>query len=86
MIGLSLFSGVGGLDLAFEWAGGTVAAMCEIDPFRQKVLRKYWPDVPLLGDVKEVKGADGRELGMPPIAAAIAQANVAREVRNVMNL
>lgn len=39
MIGLSLFSGVGGLDLAFEWAGGTVAAMCEIDPFCRKVLR-----------------------------------------------
>ena len=38
MIGLSLFSGVGGLDLAFEWAGGTVAAMCEIDPFCRKVL------------------------------------------------
>lgn len=58
MIGLSLFSGVGGLDLAFEWAGGTVAAMCEIDPFCRKVLRKHWSDVPLFGDVKEVKGAD----------------------------
>ena len=58
MIGLSLFSGVGGLDLAFEWAGGTVAAMCEIDPFCRKVLRKHWPDVPLFGDVKEVSGKD----------------------------
>ncbi len=58
MTGLSLFSGVGGLDLAFEWAGGTVAAMCEINPFCRKVLRKHWPDVPLFGDVKEVKGAD----------------------------
>ena len=58
MIGLSLFSGVGGLDLAFEWAGGTVAAMCEIDPFCRKVLRKHWPDVPLFGDVKEVSGRD----------------------------
>ena len=58
MTGLSLFSGIGGLDLAFEWAGGTVAAMCEIDPFCRKVLRKHWPDVPLFGDVKEMKGAD----------------------------
>ena len=58
MIGLSLFSGVGGLDLAFEWAGGTVAAMCEIDPFCRKVLRKHWPNVPLFGDVKGVRGAD----------------------------
>lgn len=30
--------------------------MCEIDPFCQKVLRKHWPDVPLFGDVREVKG------------------------------
>lgn len=58
MIGFSLFSGVGGLDLAFEWAGGTVAAMCEIDPFCRKVLRKHWPDVPMFGDVREVKGTD----------------------------
>lgn len=58
MTGLSLFSGIGGLDLAFEWAGGTVTAMCEIDPFCRKVLRKHWPDVPLFGDVKEVKGKD----------------------------
>ena len=58
MTGLSLFSGIGGLDLAFEWAGGTVAAMCEIDPFCRKVLRKHWPDVPLFGDVKGVSGRD----------------------------
>ena len=35
-----------------------MAAMCEIDPFCRKVLRKHWPDVPLFGDVREVKGAD----------------------------
>ena len=58
MIGLSLFTGVGGLDLAFEWAGGTVAAMCEIDPFCRKVLRNHWPEVPLFGDVREVSGKD----------------------------
>lgn len=56
MTGLSLFSGIGGLDLAFEWAGGTVAAMCEIDPFCQKVLRKHWPDVPLFGDRRAGRG------------------------------
>lgn len=58
MTGLSLFSGIGGMDIAFEWAGGTVAAMCEIDPFCRKVLRKHWPNVPLFGDVKELKGTD----------------------------
>ena len=58
MKGLSLFSGIGGLDLAFEWAGGQVAAMCEIDKYCQKVLRKHWPDVPLFGDIKELSSAD----------------------------
>ena len=53
--GLSLFSGIGGLDLAFEWAGGHVAAMCEIDTYCQRVLRKHWPDIPLFNDVREVK-------------------------------
>lgn len=54
MKGLSLFSGIGGLDLAFEWAGGEVAAMCEIEPYCQKVLRKHWPNVPLFEDIREI--------------------------------
>ena len=58
MKGLSLFSGIGGLDLAFEWAGGEVVAMCEIDPYCQKVLRKHWPKIPIFGNVKELKGSD----------------------------
>ena len=56
--GLSLFSGIGGLDLAFEWAGGVVSAMCEIEPYCRKVLRKHWPDVPLFEDIREMKGSD----------------------------
>ena len=58
MKGLSLFSGIGGLDLAFEWAGGEVVAMCEINPYCQKILKKHWPDVPIFKDVKEMKGED----------------------------
>ena len=58
MNGLSLFSGIGGLDLAFEWAGGTITAMCEIEPYCQKVLRKHWPHVPLFEDIKEVHALD----------------------------
>jgi DNA (cytosine-5)-methyltransferase 1 len=56
MTGLSLFSGIGGLDLAFEAAGGHIAAMCEIDPFCRAVLRKHWPDVPIFGDIYGLTG------------------------------
>lgn len=53
-LGFSLFSGIGGADLAFEWAGGTVVGMCEIDPFCQKVLNKHWPLIPVFNDIKEL--------------------------------
>ncbi|MBR1658123.1 MAG: DNA cytosine methyltransferase [Synergistaceae bacterium] len=56
--GLSLFSGIGGLDLAFEWAGGIVSAMCEIEPYCRNVLRKHWPDVPLFNDIRRLNGSD----------------------------
>lgn len=53
---LSLFSGIGGIDLAAQWAGIETVAFCEIDTFCQKVLRKHWPDVPIYGDIKELRG------------------------------
>ena len=51
MNALSLFSGIGGLDLAFICAGGNVLAFCEIDKYCQKVLRKHWPDTPIFSDI-----------------------------------
>lgn len=44
---LSLFSGVGMIDLAASWAGIETVAMCEIEPFCQKVLKKHWPNTPI---------------------------------------
>lgn len=50
---LSLFSGIGGIDLAAEWTGGIdTAAFVEINAYCRKILSKHWPDVPILEDVK----------------------------------
>ena len=63
---LSLFSGIGGDDIASEWVGIKTLCFSEIDPFCQRVLRKHWKDVPIIGDVRnvtkqEVKRLTGQE-------------------------
>ena len=56
---IDLFSGIGGFHLAAEWAWGdklNVLAHCEIDKFCQHVLKKHWPGVPIIEDIKTMKG------------------------------
>lgn len=48
----SLFSGIGGFDLAAEWAGWTNAFNCEIDPFCRKVLKYHFPDAEQYEDIR----------------------------------
>jgi DNA (cytosine-5)-methyltransferase 1 len=40
----SLFSGIGGFDLAAEWMGWNNSFHCEWMPFPRKVLNHYWPN------------------------------------------
>lgn len=49
---LSLFSGIGGLDLAAEWAGIKTVGQCEFADYPTKVLEKHWPEVPRWRDIR----------------------------------
>ena len=61
----SLFSGIGGLDLATEAVfGGEVVWQSENDPYASHVLQRWWPDVPNLGDIKTVQHFPAAEAGM----------------------
>lgn len=50
----SLFTGIGGIDLGFEWAGFETAWQVETNSFCNKVLAKRWPNVPRFLDVRDV--------------------------------
>ena len=53
---LSLFSGIGGLDLAAEWAGIQTVGQCEWAEYPTKVLEKHWPDIPRWMDIRTLTG------------------------------
>lgn len=48
---ISLFSGIGGFEIAAEKAGWEVVASCEINPFGKRVLEYYWPNAYHHGDI-----------------------------------
>jgi DNA-cytosine methyltransferase len=48
----SLFTGIGGFDLAASWVGWQNVFQCEIDPFCQNVLKYQFPQCDLFSDIR----------------------------------
>jgi len=56
---LDLFSGIGGFSLGLHSTGiFDTVKFIEFDKFCQKVLQKNFPDVPIEGDIRDVKGEE----------------------------
>lgn len=59
MTALDLFSGIGGFTVAGRRVWGAehrVEAFCEVDPYCQVVLRRHWPDTPIISDIHDLDG------------------------------
>jgi DNA (cytosine-5)-methyltransferase 1 len=63
----SLFTGIGGIDLAAEWAGFKTVGQCEWADYPTKVLEKHWPDIARWRDVRSVTIEDVRNRGIEEI-------------------
>lgn len=50
----SLFSGIGGFDLAAEWMGWENVFHCEINEFGRRVLNYYWPKSYSISDIHDL--------------------------------
>ena len=53
---ISLFTGIGGIDLASEWAGFDTILQVENDPYCLQVLEKHWPTVERCTDIRSLNG------------------------------
>jgi DNA (cytosine-5)-methyltransferase 1 len=61
---ISTCTGIGGIDLAAEWAGFETVLQCEIADFPYQVLCKRWPNVPKARDIKDVTAGFIQSIGI----------------------
>jgi DNA (cytosine-5)-methyltransferase 1 len=81
---VSLFTGIGGFDLAFQNAGGGIVMQCELDRYCQAVLKRHWPKAPLVSDIRTLKkdkipNADIWTAGFPCQDVSLARGNHGRD-------
>ena len=57
---VDIFSGVGGFALASNAAGFSTSVFCESDPYATRVLKRHWPTVPIIKDIREFDGTRWR--------------------------
>lgn len=55
---LSLFSGIGGFEVAGSLFGVETVAASEIEPFCIRVTKEHFPNMKHLGNVSDIKGGD----------------------------
>jgi DNA (cytosine-5)-methyltransferase 1 len=53
---IDLFSGIGGFSLAAERTGFSTKVFCEKDPYCRTILKKHWPSVPIVEDIRDFRG------------------------------
>ena len=58
---LSLFTGIGGLDLAAEWAGFKTVGQCEFADYPHSILEKRWQAVPKWRDIHDLSATSFRD-------------------------
>lgn len=64
MRALELFAGIGGIALAEQMAGIEVVGLSEIEEYPVKILKKNFPNVPILKDVRKINKETLREEGI----------------------
>lgn len=57
-----LFAGIGGIELGLHRSGHATDLLCEVEPTAQAVLRARFPEVPLVGDVRDLERLPASDL------------------------
>ena len=88
LVHVDLFSGIGGFALACLWNGIETILFVEIDKYCQEVLRKHWPGVPIVGDIRDVEKikaiADSRCFGQEKCQEQTAGIKQHSEIKEIV--